>query len=197
MDSTRTTGGQSHQIGRRFCSETKGVNGERGVDSNARSYFRTPPAGCTSGDFFVSHHRSIRSLRGSGSAEPRICLSASTPRRKRPYLFRRFFVCECAEHGIPMATVMEWLGHDEMKMVTYHHSLRDQTARDTMRMFPADATAPRLSHRRIEQRAARTARRRTSSNALEHSGSGHEKTASPQRKRGLSERGGFEPPVQV
>lgn len=62
--------------------------------------------------------------------------------------FRHFFVSECADHGVPMATVMNWVGHDEMKMVMYYYSLRDDTAREAMRRLttaspPAPAgTAP-------------------------------------------------------
>ena len=115
--------------------------------------------------------------------------------------FRNFFVCECAEHGISMATVMEWVGHDEMKMVMYYYSLRDQSARDAMRKLTSDPTesgrTPRSSRRHVERRAGRTARRRTSANALEHLGSEHEETAFPSRKRKITERGGFEPPVPV
>ena len=32
-----------------------------------------------------------------------------------------------------MATVMDWVGHDEMKMVMYYYSLRDTSAREAMR----------------------------------------------------------------
>ncbi|MEE9297339.1 MAG: tyrosine-type recombinase/integrase [Phycisphaerae bacterium] len=125
------------------------------------------------------------------------------PKRLTLHQFRHFFVCECADQGIPMATVMAWVGHDEMKMIMYYYSLRDQSARDAMRKLTADWTASRASQsswssdERIDQRAGRTARRRTSTNALEHLGSEPRETAFPDQKRGKTERGGFEPPVPV
>ncbi len=51
--------------------------------------------------------------------------------------FRRFFISECADNGIPMATVIEWVGHDEMKMVMHYYSLRDDVAKEAMRNFQA------------------------------------------------------------
>jgi len=119
------------------------------------------------------------------------------PTRLTLHRFRHFFVCECADRGIPMATVMAWVGHDEMKMVMYYYSLRDQSARDAMRKLTSDSTLSRPPDCDVEQRAGRLARRRTSANALEHLGSEHEESAFPERKRGITERGGFEPPVPV
>ena len=49
--------------------------------------------------------------------------------------FRRFFVSHCAEAGIPMATVMEWVGHDEMQMVMHYYRLRDEFAQQAMARF--------------------------------------------------------------
>jgi integrase len=62
--------------------------------------------------------------------------------------FRHFFVCECADHGVPLATVMDWVGHDEIKMVMYYYSLRDTSAREAMRRLnhpsPPPAAPPQL-----------------------------------------------------
>jgi integrase-like protein len=104
------------------------------------------------------------------------------PKRLTLHRFRHFFFCECADHGIPMATVMAWVGHDEMKMVMNYFSLRDESARDAMRKLTTDSTAsrrpPEPSRCDIDQRAGRVARHRTTSNALEQLGSDPEKTAS-------------------
>lgn len=106
--------------------------------------------------------------------------------------FRNFFVCECADRSIPMATVMAWVGHDEMKMAMYYYSLRDQSARDAMRRLDHVATA-------AVRRPHRAARRsdRTTPHALEHLGSEHEKTAFPNPNRGITEEEGFEPPRRL
>lgn len=50
--------------------------------------------------------------------------------------FRRFFVSHCAEVGIPMATVMEWVGHDEVGMVMHYYRLRNEFAQRAMAQFP-------------------------------------------------------------
>lgn len=47
--------------------------------------------------------------------------------------FRNYFVCECAETSVPMPTIMEWVGHDEMSVVIHYYSLRDHSARGAMR----------------------------------------------------------------
>lgn len=65
-------------------------------------------------------------------------LSAATeiPEKKLTlHNFRRFFVSQCADCGIPMATVMNWLGHDERKMVMYYYRLRDESAQQAMNKF--------------------------------------------------------------
>jgi integrase len=53
--------------------------------------------------------------------------------------FRRYFVSECADRGVPMTTTMEWVGHDELKMVLYYYSLRDESAREAMRRLVGGA----------------------------------------------------------
>jgi len=49
--------------------------------------------------------------------------------------FRRYFVSQCADCGIDMACVMEWVGHDEMKMVMHYNRLRDQSSQRAMTRF--------------------------------------------------------------
>jgi integrase len=56
--------------------------------------------------------------------------------------FRHYFVSECADRGVPMAIVMDWVGHADMKMVMYYYRLRDTTARDAMRRFLGDEATP-------------------------------------------------------
>jgi integrase len=57
------------------------------------------------------------------------------PARLTLHNFRRYFVSECADRGVKMATVMKWVGHDEMKMVMYYYSLRDGSSQEAMRKF--------------------------------------------------------------
>ena len=131
--------------------------------------------------------------------------------------FRRFFVSQCADCGIPMATVMNWLGHDEMKMVMYYYRLRDESAQQAMNKFriqhtgngadgdnvpgsneqngdghvpPAAGPGSAVDGNRVANGGiVRGAR--TSSDSWEHMGNGHAKTAFPTRKRGKTERGGL------
>ena len=49
--------------------------------------------------------------------------------------FRRFFVSHRADSGIPMATVMDWVGHDDMAMVMHYYRLRDESAQKAMERF--------------------------------------------------------------
>ena len=46
--------------------------------------------------------------------------------------FRRYSISQCADCGIDMACVMEWVGHDEMKMVLHYYRLRDEHAKNAM-----------------------------------------------------------------
>ncbi len=138
--------------------------------------------------------------------------------------FRRFFVSQCADCGIPMATVMNWLGHDEMNMVMYYYRLRDESAQQAMNKFRiqhagngADAVdngvgskeenggrhVPPAADPRSSVAGDRVVnggevrRARTSSDSWEHLGNGHGKTAFSTRKRGQTERAGFEPAIRV
>lgn len=48
---------------------------------------------------------------------------------------RAFFVGESADRSIPIATAMDWVGYDEMKMVMCYHILGDEAAPEAMRAF--------------------------------------------------------------
>jgi hypothetical protein len=122
--------------------------------------------------------------------------------------FRRFFVSQCADCGIPMATVMDWVGHDEMKMVMHYYRLRDESAQEAMtKLRTGSNVADRRSagahaetderqkkmrtkksdgnrKRRPKRQCRATDRHRTAPHELEHLGSDKRKTASPKRKRG-------------
>jgi len=63
--------------------------------------------------------------------------------------FRQFFVSECADAGVPMATTMEWVGHDEMKMVMHYYNLRDESAREAMRRLSDNEARPQSSDRKV------------------------------------------------
>ena len=49
--------------------------------------------------------------------------------------FRRYFVSQCADCGIDIICVMEWVGHDDWEMVRRYYRLRDEHARSAMRRF--------------------------------------------------------------
>ena len=110
-----------------------------------------------------------------------------------------------------MATVIEWLGHDDMQMVMHYYSLRDQSSQVAMKRF-SEAGRSGLLHDSRQRRpvggkdaveASRVdvgARRRPIPELLEHLG--NEKTnphseprnADSERK---TEREGFEPPRRL
>jgi len=48
-----------------------------------------------------------------------------------------------------MATVIEWVGHDEMKMVMHYCSLRDELAKEAMKDFRAGAPHPPKIQRQL------------------------------------------------
>lgn len=60
--------------------------------------------------------------------------------------FRRYFVSQCADCGIDMLCVMEWVGHSDWEMVRRYYRLRDEHAEASMRKFttgtPGDAERP-------------------------------------------------------
>jgi hypothetical protein len=95
--------------------------------------------------------------------------------------FRRFFVSQCADCGIPMATVMDWVGHDEMEMVMYYYRLRDEAAKTAMGRFSIgtgvapDSTRSTASPRATPAPKPTGARGDTTGNPLEHLGSGTQK----------------------
>ncbi len=128
--------------------------------------------------------------------------------------FRKFFISQCADCGIPMAAVMRWVGHDDMQMVMYYYQLRDKSSQEAMNTFqirkgagsdadvpPSQETQPPDHHyggasKKRGGRADVAREDRTIPHAREYLGNDHAKTAFPDRKRGQSERGGFEPPVR-
>lgn len=49
--------------------------------------------------------------------------------------FRRYFVSQCADCGIDILCVMEWVGHDDWEMVRRYYRLRDEHSQSSMRRF--------------------------------------------------------------
>jgi integrase len=127
-------------------------------------------------------------------------LSAPTGIPKKKLIlhsFRRFFICECADQGIPMATVIEWVGHDEMKMIMHYYSLRDDTAKSAMANFRAGgpSTTPTIQAPVTEDAKPTndTAQQQPLGNIWVRE---NEKPHSQGRERGSTEREGFEPSIQ-
>jgi integrase len=68
--------------------------------------------------------------------------AAGIPKSKlTSHNFRRYFVSQCADCGIDILCVMEWVGHDDWEMVRRYYRLRDEHAQDAMRRFTTGATA--------------------------------------------------------
>lgn len=53
--------------------------------------------------------------------------------RGRLHSFRHYFCSECANGNVPMQMVMDWLGHQDSRMVRYYCHLADQRAQDEMK----------------------------------------------------------------
>jgi len=133
------------------------------------------------------------------------------PKKLTLHNFRRFFVCECADRGVPMATVIEWLGHDDMQMVMHYYSLRDQSSQVAMKRFSEAGRSGLLHDSRQRRpvggkdavessRADAGARRRTTPDSLEHLGNEKRNPRSEPRNadsEGKTERAGFEPAIRV
>ena len=51
----------------------------------------------------------------------------------RLHSFRHYFCSECANGNVPMQMVMDWLGHQDSRMVRYYYHLADQRAQDEMK----------------------------------------------------------------
>ncbi len=95
----------------------------------------------------VAERRFIEDLKGLSSA-------VGIPKKRLTlHRFRHFFVSECADPGVPMATVMNWVGHDEMKMVMHYYSLRDDTAREAMRRLTSGTAASMATTTTVKDQA--------------------------------------------
>ena len=120
-------------------------------------------------------------------------------------------MCECADRGVPMATVIEWLGHDDMQMVMHYYSLRDQSSQVAMKRFSEVGRSGLLNDSRQRRpdggrdavegsRVDAGARRRTTPDSLEHLGNEKRNPRSEPRNadsEDKTERAGFEPAIQV
>ena len=89
----------------------------------------------------VKSHPDVAERRVIGDLKE-LSVAVGIPKKRLTlHRFHDFFVSECADHGVPMATVMKWVGHDEMKMVMHYYSLRDDTAREAMRRLTSEPSA--------------------------------------------------------
>jgi integrase len=59
--------------------------------------------------------------------------------------FRRYFVSQCADCGIDILCVMEWVGHDDWEMVRRYYRLRDEHAKAAMGWFTTGVPMVRQS----------------------------------------------------
>jgi integrase len=67
--------------------------------------------------------------------------------------FRRYFVSQCADCGIDMLCVMEWVGHDDWEMVRRYYRLRDEHAQDAMSRFTTGKPAAPVEGRDVSSDA--------------------------------------------
>jgi len=65
-----------------------------------------------------------RDLRGRG-VETRVD-------KGRLHSFRHYFCSECANNSVPMQMVMDWLGHQDSRMVRYYYHLTDKRSQEEM-----------------------------------------------------------------
>lgn len=57
---------------------------------------------------------------------------ASGIMRGRLHSFRHYFCSACCVQGVPIQTLMDWLGHRDSKMVKYYYHLDDKQAQKFM-----------------------------------------------------------------
>ncbi|MBP7746958.1 MAG: site-specific integrase [Phycisphaerae bacterium] len=111
---------------------------ELGTESQGGYVVPLPPVGSRADYFERTYLGRLKALAtATGIEESKLTL----------HNFRRFFVSHCAEVGIPMATVMEWVGHDEMAMVMHYYRLRNEFAQKAMRRFVAGLSPAALPER--------------------------------------------------
>jgi integrase len=60
----------------------------------------------------------------------------------RLHSFRHYFCSECANGNVPMQMVMDWLGHQDSRMVRYYYHQADQRAQDEMKRLTFVNTHP-------------------------------------------------------
>jgi integrase len=81
-------------------------------------------------------HRAKNFARTTLSQLKKLSESTGIPKSKlTSHNFRRYFVSQCADCGIDILCVMEWVGHDDWEMVRRYYRLRDEHARASMRRF--------------------------------------------------------------
>ena len=82
--------------------------------------------------------------------------------RGRLHSFRHYFCSECANKNVPMQMVMDWLGHQDSRMVRYYWHLADERAQNEMKRLtfvktqrtkaaPDDTVAPDLSRQHMAE----------------------------------------------
>ncbi len=61
--------------------------------------------------------------------------------------FRRYFVSQCADCGVDILCVMEWVGHSDWEMVRLYYRLRDEHAVASMAKFTTGTPGGAERHR--------------------------------------------------
>ena len=90
-----------------------------------------------------------------------------------------------------MATVIEWVGHDEMKMIMHYYSLRDETAKLAMTNFRAGGPSATPTIQALVTEDAKSSNDTAQQQPLGNIWvTENEKPHSQGRERGLAEREG-------
>jgi integrase len=132
-----------------------------GTGGAARYLFPTAPGPWRAKNFGRTTLTQLKRL-----AEP----TSIPPAKLTSHNFRRYFVSQCADCGIDILCVMEWVGHSDWEMVRRYYRLRDEHAVASMAKFttgtpggaerhgsaPSGKPGTHMGHRsRKEQRSPR------------------------------------------
>lgn len=103
-----------------------------GTDGDPRYLFPTVPGPWRAKNFARQTLNQLKRLSGPTS----IALAKLTSHN-----FRRYFVSQCADCGIDVLCVMQWVGHSDWEMVRRYYTLRDEHAIASMAKFTTGTPA--------------------------------------------------------
>ena len=96
------------------------------ADAKKRYLFPTTPGPCRAKNFARETLKMLKRLSKSTGISVQKLTSQN---------FRRYFVSQCADCGIDILCVMQWVGHADWEMVRRYYRLRDDHAQEAMGKF--------------------------------------------------------------